>query len=64
MSSGLLTWCSALGLHTAQAVFELDLCSLELCKGCGQVLDLLIQLLLDSRELLSVQLVEAHCGDC
>ena len=39
---GLLTLGATLGLHTAQAVFELYLCSLKLCKRCGEVLDLLI----------------------
>lgn len=60
---GLLTLCATLGLHTAQAVLELDLCSLKLCKRRGKVLDFFIQLFLDGRELLSTQLVEAHCGD-
>jgi len=48
-------------VDAAQAVPELVLRAVELRKGRGEVLELLVELLLDLRELLRLEGVEVDC---
>jgi hypothetical protein len=61
MDMGQTMRCLPLLLHAPQAFLELALGGNELREGCGEMLHLLIQLLLDLRELLYTQAVKAHC---
>lgn len=56
----LLTGRGPLHLDTPQAVPEFDLRGLQLRERRRQMLDFLVQLLLDLRELLGAEAVEAH----
>ena len=49
------------GLNGPQAVFEFILCAVELGEGVAEVLELLVELLLDLRQLLGREGIEVDC---